>query len=63
VLGAAESLALIFESEGACEGIVLGEATGEREVDGCSVGLVGAFDGATEGTPEGTSEGTPKERR
>ncbi len=67
VLGAAVGLSLVvgaFEIEGADEGLLLGEAAGVREVDGCVEGLKlelgandgscgGPFDGATEGVLEG----------
>lgn len=63
VLGAAEGLSLTvgaFEIEGADEGVLLGEATGVREVDGCVEGLklmLGAADGVCVGPFEGLTEG------
>ena len=67
VLGAAVGLSLTvgaLEIEGVDEGSLLGDATGEREMEGCVEGLklvlgaddgdcVGPLDGATEGKPEG----------
>lgn len=63
VVGAALGSALTvgaFEIEGVDDGWLLGEATGVREMDGCSEGgalILGGDDGDCEGPLEGAAEG------